>query len=123
MLFTTGRACDRTLLVSYRLSRQRPWYWAAAVLATTTFEGTDAKRALEYRSLSLKQRLQIAAHLVEAFGLLALVGFVHGDINPQNSFVNVSECCVAVIDFDSGAMVEQAGDQPTSSRFNSAATP
>lgn len=75
-------------------------------------EADDPNRLQEYQLLSLRDRIQMAGDFVEAFDLLAVMGFVHGDINPQNLFVNIAEKRLAVIDFDSGAVVEQAGDQP-----------
>ena len=77
-----------------------------------TFTDGDEALRQDYLSFPLAHRLQIAGDLAQGFRLLDEIGFVHGDINPENLFINPAEGHLALIDFDSGAVVENPGDQP-----------
>jgi len=72
----------------------------------------DADQAADYLALPLETRMQMACDLAEAVVLMDRIGYVHGDINAQNLFINVDTGHLTLIDFDSGAVIEQPGDQP-----------
>lgn len=76
------------------------------------FTDGDPGHAGTYLALPLPTRLQIALDLAHGMRLLDEIAFVHGDINPQNLFVNPAGAHLALIDFDSGAVVENPGDRP-----------
>lgn len=62
-----------------------------------------------YQNTPVALRLQMAADLAEGLQALREVDFLHGDLNPENLFVNLKTGHAAIIDFDSGAI----GGQPT----------
>jgi serine/threonine protein kinase len=67
-----------------------------------------------YAAIGMEDRLQIATELAE--GLQALtdeMSFIHADLNPPNVLVNVEECHLAIIDFDSGSVMEGQHEPPT----------
>jgi hypothetical protein len=66
-----------------------------------------------YRKLSLEDRLYLCYELAEGFRLLSdEMSFIHADLNPPNFFVNLDDCHLALIDFDSGAVTEHRDDTP-----------
>ncbi len=77
-----------------------------------TFTDGDADVMQDYLALPVADRIRMAYDLADGFRLLEEIGFVHGDINPPNLFVHLAEGHLAIIDFDSGAVVENPGDQP-----------
>jgi hypothetical protein len=58
-------------------------------------------------------RLLLAHELAEGAQALRRLSYIHGDINPPNLFVNIGECHVALIDFDSGAVTDAPDEAPT----------
>ena len=63
--------------------------------------------------LPLQQKFALAIQLVEGMRLLKRVGFVHADINPPNVFINIQHAKISLIDFDSGAVMTNPNDKPT----------
>ena len=63
--------------------------------------------------LTLDDRLLLAYELAEGVQALQALSYIHGDINPPNLFVNVDECHLALIDFDSGAVTDDPDEVPT----------
>lgn len=63
--------------------------------------------------LTLEDRLVLAHELAEGVHALRELSYLHGDINPPNLFVNIGECHVALIDFDSGAVTDSPNDAPS----------
>jgi hypothetical protein len=72
-----------------------------------------APRARYASELTLGDRLLLAYELAEGMYALQALSYIHGDINPPNLFVNVDECHVALIDFDSGAVTDDPDEIPT----------
>lgn len=66
-----------------------------------------------YERLSMEDRLLLATELVEGFQALAEMSFIHADINAPNLLVNVEDCHLAIIDYDSGAVTDRPDEQPT----------
>lgn len=63
-----------------------------------------------FLALTVQARMRIAAELVEAFELLmSKIQFIHADIKADALFVDTTNFHCAIIDFDSGALV----DRPT----------
>lgn len=63
--------------------------------------------------LSLEDRRLLAHELADGMQALRRLSYIHGDINPPNLFVNIDECHMALIDFDSGAVTDDPDDAPT----------
>ncbi|MFL5386154.1 MAG: hypothetical protein ACJ8GN_26865 [Longimicrobiaceae bacterium] len=63
--------------------------------------------------LTLEDRMLLAYELAEGVEALQRLSYIHADINPPNLFVNIAECHVALIDFDSGAVTDAPGETPT----------
>lgn len=80
------------------------------------FTDGDPARTRLYRTTPTKHRFQMAADFAEGMHLLAEVGFLHGDLNPENLFVHLKDGHLAIIDFDSGGVGGQPGTwgKPTS---------
>jgi len=62
---------------------------------------------------SLSDKYIMCYHLARAFRLLMKNNFIHADLSADNIFINNSEPFCAVIDFDSGAIVETLEDNPS----------
>lgn len=73
----------------------------------------DGKLRNEVANLPLKQKLDLALQLVDGFKTLKAVGFVHADVNPPNLFINIKRGRIALIDYDSGAVMSNPNDRPT----------
>jgi hypothetical protein len=76
-------------------------------------EEDSAPRARYVSELAPDDRLLLAYELAEGVQALQALSYIHGDINPPNLFVNVDECHVALIDFDSGAVTDDPDEVPT----------
>ena len=63
--------------------------------------------------LPLQQKFALAIQLVEGMSLLKRIGFVHADINPPNVFIDLQRAKISLIDFDSGAVMTNPNDKPT----------
>lgn len=73
----------------------------------------DVDLRTRYRSLSLEDRLFLCYELAECFQILSDgMSFIHADVNPPNLFVNIDECYIAPIDFDSGAVTDDPDEKP-----------
>jgi hypothetical protein len=76
--------------------------------------GEDPEPRARYVSeLTLDDRMLLAYELAEGVHALHALSYIHADINPPNLFVNVTECHVALIDFDSGAVTDDPREVPT----------
>jgi len=62
---------------------------------------------------SLSDKYIMCYHLARAFRLLMKNNFIHADLSPDNIFIGNSEPICAIIDFDSGAIVETPEDNPS----------
>ncbi len=72
----------------------------------------DLADLAEYRKQPLDARIAFAVSLAERAQVLTEVGFVHGDLNPENLLCNPHTGDVQVIDFDSGAVVSSGCERP-----------
>lgn len=75
----------------------------------------DEGKVLALQALPLSARLELASQLVAAFELLGSLNYIHADFKPEALFVDLNQqhpkC--AVIDFDSGAIISNPLDKPT----------
>ena len=65
-----------------------------------------------YQNLSINKKMLIAYHLVSGFKILQKMFFIHADLKPEAIFINTNTNECAIIDFDSGAITENANDEP-----------
>lgn len=73
----------------------------------------DDKLIEKYQKLRLPQKLNIAYQLVKAFNLLRSFLYIHADFKADALFVNMNKEQCAIIDFDSGAVMQSPNDSPT----------
>lgn len=67
----------------------------------------------QYASMDIAKKIKICHSLAKGFRVLGEIYYVHADLNPQNLFVNLSTAEAAIIDFDSGAIMDNPNDAPT----------
>ena len=72
----------------------------------------DDNLRLNYMKMSVDKKTLIAYHLVSGFKLLQKMLFIHADLKPEAIFINTTTNECAIIDFDSGAITENANDEP-----------
>ncbi|WP_420125033.1 TIR domain-containing protein [Longimicrobium sp.] len=83
-------------------------------LSTVLDPDVDPEPRLRYvEELSLQDRLLLAEELADGIQALRRLSYIHGAINPPRLFINVGECHVALIDFDSGAATDAPDEVPT----------
>jgi serine/threonine protein kinase len=73
----------------------------------------DSQLRGEYLTLTIDDRLLLATEMVEGFQALAEMSFIHADINAPNLLINIKDCHLAIIDYDSGAVTDAPDDKPT----------
>jgi len=61
----------------------------------------------------MEWRFTMAYHMVRGFNLLYKMHFLHADISSDNIFVSLTQPICAILDFDSGAIVETMEDNPS----------
>lgn len=94
--------------------RQVLGYSANRLDGYLTFSSILQDHREPYLELSMEDRLLLALNLVEGFQALAFeMSFIHADINAPNLLVNIGDCRLAIIDFDSGAVTETPDDKPS----------
>lgn len=67
----------------------------------------------KYQKLPLPDKLLIAYHIVRSFDFLYSVTYIHADFKSEALFVNLSKKQCAIIDFDSGSVMQSKHDKPT----------
>jgi serine/threonine protein kinase len=67
----------------------------------------------EFSEREMEDKYEMCYHLVKAFGLLESISFIHADLSADNIFISNDQPCCALIDFDSGAVVENPEDNPS----------
>lgn len=67
----------------------------------------------KYASMDISKKIKICYSLAKGFRVLGEIYYVHADLNPQNLFVNLRTTEAAIIDFDSGAIMDNPNDTPT----------
>jgi serine/threonine protein kinase len=73
----------------------------------------DEAKVRALQAMPLENRLELARQLVSAFDLLRSVNYLHADFKPEALYIDIQKPTCAIIDFDSGAVVSNIGDQPT----------
>jgi serine/threonine protein kinase len=73
----------------------------------------DEAKVRALQALPLEARLKLAQQLVSAFDLLRSANYLHADFKPEALYIDIQKPACAIIDFDSGAVVSNFGDQPT----------
>ena len=75
---------------------------------------TDSENPLSdtYDNIPMIGRMQIAWHLAYTFDILKRNKFIHADFKEEAVFVDLKGYRCAIIDFDSGAVVESDNDVP-----------
>jgi serine/threonine protein kinase len=61
----------------------------------------------------MQDKYVMCYHLAKAFKLLESISFIHADLSADNIFISNDQAFCAVIDFDSGAVVENPDDNPS----------
>lgn len=67
----------------------------------------------KYQSLPTELKMIIAYHFVSTFKILKECSFIHADIKPEAIFINTKNNTCAIIDFDSGVVTDNIGDDAT----------
>ena len=67
----------------------------------------------EFDGKNMEWRFTMAYHMVRGFNLLYKMHFLHADISSDNIFVSLTQPVCAILDFDSGAIVETIEDNPS----------
>ena len=67
----------------------------------------------QFESYNMEWRFTMAYHMVRGFNLLYKMHFLHADISSDNIFVSLTQPTCAILDFDSGAIVETTEDNPS----------
>lgn len=67
----------------------------------------------EFFDKDMEWRYTVAYHLVRGFNLLYKLHFLHADISSDNIFISMRQPTCAILDFDSGAIVETMDDNPS----------
>lgn len=73
----------------------------------------DDQQRERYNELSFEDRMLLASELVEGFQVLEEMDFIHADINAPNLLIDIERRRLAIIDFDSGAVMDNRDDRPT----------
>lgn len=66
----------------------------------------------QYQSFPIERKMLIAFQLVSAFKVLEEFHFIHADLKPGALFINLNATEIALIDYDSGVITENANDEP-----------
>lgn len=72
----------------------------------------DEKLLSKYHELTIQNKILITYQLVSAFKVLEDFCFIHADLKPEALFINFDLPEVALIDYDSGVIVEDTSDEP-----------
>lgn len=73
----------------------------------------DSPYIEQFEEKDMEWRFTMAYHLVRGFNLLYKMHFLHADISSDNIFVSLDQPICAILDFDSGAIVETTDDNPS----------
>lgn len=73
----------------------------------------DDQERERYNDLSFEDRMLLATELVEGFQALEEMSFIHADINAPNLLIDIERRRLAIIDYDSGAVMDNRDDRPT----------
>lgn len=67
----------------------------------------------DYQRLPLISKLAVAYQIANGFDLLRKFQYIHADFKSEALFVNLKKHQCAIIDFDSGAVMQSQNDKPT----------
>lgn len=73
----------------------------------------DSEYIDEFVEKDMEWRYTMAYQLVRGFNLLYKLHFLHADISSDNIFISMTQPTCAILDFDSGAIVETKDDNPS----------
>lgn len=65
-----------------------------------------------YQKMGIDKKMILAYHLVAGFMMLQKIFFIHADLKPEALFINTQTNECTIIDFDSGAITDNANDEP-----------
>ena len=72
----------------------------------------DDPDAFGYDALPMLQRYLIAWHLAAAFDVLRQCFYIHADLKAEAVFIDLKNYRCALIDYDSGAVIQKKDDKP-----------
>lgn len=72
----------------------------------------DPNEAQVYRARDFEQRANFALVFAARYATLERIGFVHGDLNPENILLAADRCDVQIIDIDTGTFVIDGSERP-----------
>lgn len=80
----------------------------------SAFKEIDENSTLKtkYFRRDITELYTISYHLVRAFSVLKDMKFIHADLKLDNLFISNDEAYCAIIDFDSGSIIENLDDNP-----------
>jgi len=73
----------------------------------------DVNLLKDYQRLPLISKLAVAYQIANGFDLLRKFQYIHADFKSEALFVNLKKLQCAIIDFDSGAVMQSQNDKPT----------
>jgi len=98
-MVTAGIDCPKVLLAA-RNRRWKPLGWPTDVLITEQAPGMQLVKLLQNKSLDVNARNQITEITARKVASLHRAGFLHGDCQPRNLFVDLANSHVCFIDND-----------------------
>jgi serine/threonine protein kinase len=81
-------------------------------LGYETVDLYDHRSADLHRRRPLHERVEFAIHFTRGYRLLEEIGFLHGDLNPENLMFNPASLDVQIIDLDAGVVLERGDETP-----------
>jgi serine/threonine protein kinase len=73
----------------------------------------EEKYLNDFAERNMEDKFVMCYHLAKSFRLLESISFIHADLSADNIFVSMKQPYCAIIDFDSGAVVENQEDNPS----------
>lgn len=74
---------------------------------------TVDEELIKYQQLKIASKLVICYQIANGFDLLRKFQYIHADFKPEALFVNLEKLQCAIIDFDSGAVMQTENNKPT----------
>jgi len=105
---------DNEKIVGYSANYLNPGQY---LLFDKLFNNQDAEEKKRLRNhfynLPVNIRLKMAYDMAEGFKCLQQMSYVHADLNPSNFMVSLQEGALVIIDYDSGAVIENKRNDAT----------
>lgn len=73
----------------------------------------EDKELADYQNLAMPTKMIIAYHLASAFEVLKQCLYIHADFKVEALFIHTQKHQCAIIDYDSGAVIQNPNDKPT----------